>query len=342
MAADLRLVAEYVDRLVTVEFRLSGLPQHTTLPLYEAARRAQAGPLAHLAASALLARLDRGSHVFLITGAGMPPWLPAGETDGPLGAASLARALDLAAGAKPVLVVQPNHADPLAAAVTAAGLAVVDAPDFRSRTHASLITTIEPGITAGLERARELFAQFEPRAVIFIEKIGPNRAGYYHGVLGYGRAPDELANMVPVLDLAQDRRVLTIGIGDGGNEIGFGLIADDVRRIQPYGAKCQCPCGQGIAAIAATDILVVAAVSNWGAYAIAANLALELRNPEMLHGADDEALMLERCVQAGAADGATGRPTLSVDGVPLEADVAMVTLLRGLITNALRASDRVF
>ena len=45
-----------------------------------------------------------------------------------------------------------------------------------------------------------------------------------------------------------------------GNEIGFGLILDDVLKISPWGAKCQCPCGMGVATVTATDVLVVGAI----------------------------------------------------------------------------------
>lgn len=339
-SSDIIAIAEYVDRLVTVEIRLAGLPRNVTIPLYEACRRAQQGPLTYLAAKSLLERLVPDSHVLLVTGAGMPPWLPFGETDGPLGVASLARALDLALGVKPVFVVQPNHARPVVAAVTAAGLTVVDEPIFRARRHAALFATVEPGIEAGEARARELLREFEPGAVIFIEKIGPNRAGYYHGVLGYSRAPSEVANVVPLLDLARAAGVLTIGIGDGGNEIGFGLIEEEVRAFHPYGAMCRCPCGRGITTPATTDVVVAASVSNWGAYGVVACLSLATRDPELLHGPYEESLMLERCVEAGAADGATGRQTISVDGTPLETNMAIVTLLRSLVRDSLRTSDR--
>src|SRR5205807_1527308 len=59
----------------------------------------------------------------------------------------------------------------------------------------------------------------------------------------------------------------TIGVGDGGNEIGMGKIPWDViRRNVPNGGliACRVP----------TDYLIVAGVSNWGAYALAAGVAL--------------------------------------------------------------------
>ena len=60
-------------------------------------------------------------------------------------------------------------------------------------------------------------------------------------------------------------------------------ITDAVRAIQPYGARCQCDCGEGMATVTPADVLVVAAVSNWGAYGIEASLAILLERPELLH-----------------------------------------------------------
>ena len=38
--------------------------------------------------------------------------------------------------------------------------------------------------------------------------------------------------------------------------------------------------------------------------------------------------MIQACVDAGAVDGITRRPELTVDGLPLEAHVGMLELLR--------------
>jgi len=54
------------------------------------------GPVLQVASTRLDAVLKPGVPVVLATGAGGPPWLLSGETDGPLGLAGLARALSLA------------------------------------------------------------------------------------------------------------------------------------------------------------------------------------------------------------------------------------------------------
>ena len=96
------IIGENIDRLCTVEMRPQGMPRGKIHRLYEAARRKQNGrPLTLLAAEKLRAALKPGDYVILATGAGVPPWMPAGETDGPVGIAALGRALVMGLGARP-------------------------------------------------------------------------------------------------------------------------------------------------------------------------------------------------------------------------------------------------
>src|SRR5680860_1516297 len=59
----------------------------------------------------------------------------------------------------------------------------------------------------------------------------------------------------------------TIGIGDGGNEIGMGSLPQEI-------INRDIPNGEMIAATTSTDHLIVAGVSTWGGYGIVAALAL--------------------------------------------------------------------
>src|SRR5436305_15028614 len=109
------IIGEYVDRLVNVEMRMNGLPRGKAHLLYDAARRKQNGPLTALAARRLRDEVGRNDFVFILTGAGLLPWLPNGETDGPLGAASLARALSRGLGAHPVYISEERNLAPVVA-----------------------------------------------------------------------------------------------------------------------------------------------------------------------------------------------------------------------------------
>jgi len=81
-----------------------------------------------------------------------------------------------------------------------------------------------------------------------------------------------------------------------------------------------------IASAVRVDYLVVAGVSNWGAYGIVAALS-RLSGQMLLHSAAEERRLIEACVEAGAVDGITRRPEPTVDGLPLEAHAGFVALL---------------
>lgn len=337
------IIGEYVDRLCTVEMRFrEGLPRGVTHRLYAAARAHQGEPLTSLAARRLREQVQAEDRVLVVTGAGAPPGLPQGETDGPLGAAALVRALDIGVGAKPILVTEERNAPPIVAAVQAAGVTIVEEEWFGERPHAALLEIFPAGLEAGRQKAAELFERFAPKAIIFVEKAGPNDQMMYHSILGTGRSPDIMANVFCLVDIAQERNILTIGIGDGGNEIGFGKIREEAQEIQPYGKVCRCPCQGGVITTTATEVLVVAAISNWGAYGVVANLAFQLGNVEIIQPPEVELFMLQACVMAGGHDGVYASQTLYVDGTSAAVQQALVTMLRMLVDNGLKKVERRF
>ena len=122
-------------------------------------------------------------------------------------------------------------------------------------------------------------------------------------------------------------RIATIGIGDGGNEIGMGKVPrDTIRR--------NIPNGELIACRVPTDHLIVAGVSNWGAYALAAGVLL-LRgakaSPE-LFDPDRERRLLQVMVEQGPlVDGVTGQQTVTVDGLTWEQYAAPLPRLGELL-----------
>jgi len=111
-------------------------------------------------------------------------------------------------------------------------------------------------------------------------------------------------------------------VGDGGNEIGMGRVRARVVRDVPNGAK--------IASVVRTDHLVVAGTSNWGAWGVAAHLALATGRA-LLHTPAEEARLTRAMVRAGAVDGLTGAARASVDDLPLRLHQALLETLRGLV-----------
>jgi D-glutamate cyclase-like protein len=244
--------------------------------------------------------LRRAKRVLLTTGFSVGPGLP--ETDGPPGAASLGRALR-SLGAEVTYVTDAASLPPLQAA-----LGVLGEP--------ARILTFNAGEDAAPAAGR-LMAEHAPTHLVAVERPGRTRGGDYLSMRGesvgeWNAALDELFVQAP-------RRVVTVAVGDGGNEVGMGALRWHLARA---GARIR-----KVASVVPARYPVVAGVSNWGAYGIVVELARLSKRP-LLHTAEDERRMVRACVEAGAVDGITRKREATVDALPLEAHAGMVELLR--------------
>jgi len=168
-----------------------------------------------------------------------------------------------------------------------------------------------------------------------VEKLGPNGRGVVHTAAGLDVTAAQARTEV-LFAAARRRGILRVGVGDRGNEVGFGAAAGRLAAAGRIRA-CRCPCASTIACTVASDAPVAAATSNWGAYGVAAALAVLLRQPRLIHDPGAEAAVLEACVRAGAVDGITRRAGPTVDGLPLSRQRTVVRGLRDLVEAALRA-----
>ncbi len=327
--------ASAVDHLMTVDVPGRGFVAEA----YRLARARTQRPLIEDAAERLLEALKRTEApvVLIVTGAtsqriGLPDHI--GEMDGPPGAIALARTLALACKAVPVLLTDPGQGAMLSAAAASLGLYTLPVEQVRrqaaSTTHAGSVAVME--IPDQDEPARlqagELLATLSPVAAIAVEKAGKNELGVFHNSqkvdtsAGKARA-DEL------FSACRRAGVLTIGIGDGGNEIGMGSIRAELVETFPHMRTCICPCGGSILAAQETDCLLVATVSNWGAYALAAYVAHAVDQPYAAHSAARERRLLEGCARAGYMH-LDGLHVAAADGLPSELHEAFVRLLAAM------------
>jgi hypothetical protein len=320
-----RHIAENIDRLINLDVSGYGVIGR----LYEAARAHHREPLTLLAAARLRERVKPQGHVFVTSGWIMPGVFPYGETDGPIGAAIIGRALALGLGARMVVLTEDRMVAATTAACRAAGLNVLSEDDIARAPRAALaknlycvIVPFPYGDAEALRASGELFDRYAPAAMIAIEKNGPNDRGEYCMVDGEDNS-DCVIRAGRLFEEAARRGVLTIGIGDRGNEIGFGTIKQVPQTLLPKGARATCTLS--------VDVLVTAAVSNWGAAGIAATLAALLDRPEVLHDAATEARMLEKSLDAGAIDGFAYRPVPMTDGMLAGVHVAITTILNELV-----------
>ncbi len=328
-------VGRTIDELVTMELRQPGPRSSIVKPFLDVITENQSTSPTAASANALVEAISPGDTVIIATGAGDGRvHLPNGETDGPPGAVSLARALTLGLGARPIITVEDHCVTPQRRATHAGGLNVLEYDQLQERSNGATILPFTKDPDAASNQSVEFLDTYKPAAVIGVEKVGPNDAGVIHSANGTD-VSEGRAKVAPLFDLATERDILTVGIGDNGNEIGFGNIQDAVRDIQPYGATCDCPCGEGAVCRVPTDHLLVSNVSNWGAYGLNALLAILTETPSALHAPDDERRMLEHLVVAGSNDGVHDRPRPMVDGTATATQTGIVKILNNLVTMTL-------
>jgi hypothetical protein len=123
----------------------------------------------------------------------------------------------------------------------------------------------------------------------------------------------------------------SLGLGDGGNEIGFGRIVETVRKVVRYGDVCRCPCGGGIATVLGTTVAYPVSISNWGAYAVIAAMALITKDFSLLHTPEMETALLNLAPEVGCFEGTVATDKPYIDAVPPEGSAAMVQLLKSAI-----------
>lgn len=328
----------HVDRLVTIEMKRSGVANRgVILPLYEAAYGAQGRALTLLAAERLMETVRLGDYVLITTGSGRPPWRPRGETDGPLGAASLARAVKLGLGGRPAYVAAEPYMPPVVAASDAAGITACydrEMAEFDGFYPTALVRPFTLRAEEALAQAKSLLDELQPAAVIAVETLGPNGKGIIHSATGFEREAEHVAHAFHLVEEASRRGILTLGVGDFGNEVGCGLIAKELTKLMPCWAACKCPCESDPVCHVPTDVLAIGATSNWASYGISACLAYLLENPTLLQSPEMERRMVIDCVYAGA-EGEAGMKQPWVDGTSPETQEAVVTMLHMLVQNAL-------
>ena len=230
--------------------------------------------------------LRKGSHMVITTGFFI---LRAGaiETDGPPGSIILARALSKMG--KQVSILVDEHSEKImekGLALFKCAIKLVTVPVGRPIVPDSVFTE-------------------ETTHLIALERPGRAVDGKYYNFMGQ----DISAHVAPVDDLfdyARENGVTTIGIGDGGNELGMGKVS---RAVDKYVAP-----DRAFSCRTYADYCICAGVSNWAGYGMAAILSIMAKQASMPDPARLEKL-IKTNVAAGAVDGISGKPEATVDGL---------------------------
>ena len=261
------------------------------------------------AASALT---NAGSaRVGLITGFYVPQGTPpAAETDGPVGAALLAKAL-AAVGIPCRLATDEPCRGACSAALDAAAT-----PDV-------VLDVVAPG--AALAPLIKAWRRAGVTHAISIERCGRSADGAPRNM----RGQDIGSYTAPLDELFLAGPWQTIAVGDGGNEIGMGAIPTSLIALHVAH-------GETIACVTPAQHLIVAGVSNWGAYALIGALAALRKDwrPTLLACLDEtlDRAVLEAMIAHGpAVDGVSRLPTPTVDNLDIAAHHRVLRKIRTLV-----------
>ncbi len=237
------------------------------------------------------------------------------ETDGPPGAFAIGNALR-ALGRRAIYAADAPMAGMMASWLAESGdpSPVIDFP-------------ITDDADANARFAAGIIAEHAPALLVAIERCAPDAAGVYRNM----RARD-ISPQTARIDRLFELGLPSIGIGDGGNEIGMGNLADVVA------ASAQLP---DHPAVTRCDRLVAASASNWGGYGLVAALSLAAgRN--LLPAAAADAASIRYLVDAGAVSGVSGAHDYLVDEFTLEENAAVLQELHDYVNSRLPGGDASF
>ncbi|WP_439106375.1 glutamate cyclase domain-containing protein [Congregibacter sp.] len=233
--------------------------------------------------------LAKGQRILIGTGF---PVLDTFETDGPLGAIALYQALEQLG--------KDCHlacADPLASVLSA---------DFK------VIKLEAFELEQGRVEAQNQLAKHKPDVVVSIERPGLADDDRYYNMRG-----EDISHRCAIFDYYLSLATCpSIAIGDGGNEIGMGKLRTAVSALDIHPAATSC------------DELLVADVSNWGAYALIAMLEGLTQAPLLASVRHEETLRY--LSDRGSVDGVTRENTLTEDGLPTSAGADLLANLQRL------------
>ena len=235
------------------------------------------------------ARILQNCQGNILIGTGFPV-VKTFETDGPVGAIALYQAFEKLGATPHIVCGRP--------------LSLVLAEKFR-------VHEIRVGDHDKREHeAREALEHFDPDAIISIERPGQAADGGYYNMRG-----ESISENTACFDNFMNQSACpTIAIGDGGNEIGMGNVAAALQDLNIVPATTTC------------DELIVADVSNWGAYGIIAFLSVW--NQRDLLGEFVPIDIFRYISELGSVDGVTRINQLTEDGLDVHEGEGILLDLR--------------
>jgi len=242
--------------------------------------------------------LEKKGVVFITTGFFILSAKPS-ETDGPPGAIALGNALEKLG--YDVFFITDKYSSGI----------LVGMSDEKKVIEFPVTTHFESN-----SYANELIKKYDPKSIISIERAGLSKDGKYRNFKGI-----DFSKFNAKVDYLFEQHPNTIGILDGGNEIGSGNY---INEIETLGNIIEYP------SIITTSESIISSTSNWGAYGLIAGISIH-QKINLLPSVDEGKKLIEKSFNLGAVEGMSGESKPWVDGRSIEEDKVCLEKLNSLI-----------
>jgi len=255
----------------------------------------------HKAAAFVLDKRKQSQRSTIITTGFYIPCAQAPETDGPPGALAIGRALHSLGF--DVTYVTDKYTTPLLSNDLVGKDKVIEFPitDHDSSRHF----------------AKRLLTEIQPSLLISVERCGLNGDRQYLNMAG-----EDITEYTAKIDYLFLGQKNSLGIGDGGNEIGMGNLAQYIPLAKTLPKN---------PALTPVKKLVIASVSNWGGYGLIAALS-RLIKCNLLPSVEWEKEIINEIVAKGAVDGVSGQSRSAVDNFDQEQNAWALIQLHRVLT----------
>jgi hypothetical protein len=224
------------------------------------------------------------------------------ETDGPPGAIALGRALDTL-GFK-VFYVTDRHC--------------LFSLDIGGEEKGKVIEFPIADHAESAQFAQKLLSEIKPAMVVSVERCGFTENRRYLNMRG-----KDISEFTAKVDYLFPATENTLGVGDGGNEIGMGNVVAQVKMT---------PSLPDDPAVTPVNQLIIASVSNWGAYGLVAALSL-LCKQDLVPSVEWEKDLIRVLNSKGVVDGITGEKTGGVDAFDAEQNAVPLSRLKQMVAS---------
>ena len=153
--------------------------------------------------------------------------------------------------------------------------------------------------------AKEIVDKFKPSLSISIERASLMSDGTYRNWKN-----QDISEYNAKIDYIFQYASNTIGIGDGGNEIGMGNLSKEIKKAEGLPDN---------PAVTKADNLIISSCSNWGAFGLICAIS-EIKSINLLPTIEEAKNLIIKSVDLGAVEGLSGEKKYAVDGRNMEDD----------------------